>query len=118
MAEDAGTPEPQQPTEQPATVDTAPAAPAAPTEEPQPKVEATAQEAVKPEPEQASPIPPATAEAPAQEATPEPAPTAGQPEAPEQTGAPVTPGRAYNDPREVRKRRREAEAANNTAGSN
>lgn len=121
VAEDAVTPEPQQPTEQPATVDTAPAAPAAPaapTEEPQPKVEATAQEAVKPEPEQASPIPPATAEAPAQEATPEPAPTVGQPEAPEQTGAPVTPGRAYNDPREVRKRRREAEAANKTAGSN
>jgi ribonuclease E len=32
--------------------------------------------------------------------------------------APVTPGRAYNDPREARKRRREAEEAQKTEGSN
>ncbi|GGC74521.1 ribonuclease E [Marinobacter halophilus] len=53
----------------------------------------------------------------------EPAAKAEKPEAPLQepyvapTDVPVTPGRAYNDPREVRKRQRAAEAAKK-AGSN
>ena len=33
------------------------------------------------------------------------------------TGAPVTPGRAYNDPREVRKRQRAAEEAKKSEGN-
>ncbi|WP_309043142.1 ribonuclease E [Marinobacter sediminicola] len=50
--------------------------------------------------------------APADKPAPEqskPAPAAATPVA--DTGIPVTPGRAYNDPREVRKRQRAAEAA-------
>jgi ribonuclease E len=44
-------------------------------------------------------------------------PVAEQEKPSEQVNVPVTPGRAYNDPREVRKRQRAAEEAKK-AGSN
>jgi ribonuclease E len=63
------------------------------------------------------------AEEPEQPATPATAPVEeeapAEPSAAEKpTDIPVTPGRAYNDPREVRKRRRAAEEARKTEGSN
>jgi len=49
---------------------------------------------------------------------PEQASSATETPAEEEEEAPVTPGRAYNDPREVRKRQRAAEEAQKTAGGN
>jgi ribonuclease E len=111
-------------------------APATPAEAPQPETEKPTAEPAKPEP-QAAPQAEAEPETRAEpepepqasiEPTPEPVPEPDKPqsEAPEQasqetpdtTEPPVTPGRAYNDPREVRKRRRAAEEAKKTAGSN
>jgi ribonuclease E len=113
------TPEPQQAPQQPEQAGAEESA--ASTETPQPAAEEPAAEPVKqepapelaPEPEQApaEPEPPARQETPAQPAA------SGYTEAPGQAEAPVTPGRAYNDPREVRKRQRAAEEAQKTAGS-
>ncbi len=56
----------------------------------------------------------------APKATPAQAPEAKTEQKPasDEVDLPVTPGRAYNDPREVRRRRRAAEEARKTAGSN
>jgi len=81
-----------------------PAKPEPETPQPQPQPE--------PEPEQSAREAPAREGASAQPVAPE------QTETAEPTEAPVTPGRAYNDPREVRKRQRAAEEAQKTAGSN
>ena len=79
-------------------------------EKPAEKLEAEKPEAEKPEPAKAEP---ATAEKPS---TPETATKTTPAEAPA-VDVPVTPGRAYNDPREVRKRQKAAEEAKK-AGSN
>ncbi|WP_150912927.1 ribonuclease E [Marinobacter halotolerans] len=121
--------QPEQPEEQtPAATE----APAAAADAPQPETEKPTTEPVKPEPEAApeAEAKPETSAEPAPEpeasAKPAPEPEKAQSEASEQasdetpdpTEPPVTPGRAYNDPREVRKRRRAAEEAKKTAGSN
>ena len=79
-------------------------------EKPAEKLEAEKPEAEKPELAKAEP---ATAEKPS---TPETATKTTPAEAPA-VDVPVTPGRAYNDPREVRKRQKAAEEAKK-AGSN
>lgn len=119
---------PEQPAveEEPATAgwqqqpdDPEPTESAAPAETPQPITEDAVPEPAEPEAENPQPeSAPSSEEAPAkkepvaQQAAPE------QPETPVKTGPPVTPGRAYNDPREVRKRRRAADEAQKTAGGN
>ena len=94
-----------------------PAAPA--TMEEAPAREDTSKTEDRPEPAQKAGPGPATEEVNQEE---KPAETAqeppAEPEKPtEQVEVPVTPGRAYNDPREVRKRQRAAEEAKK-AGSN
>ncbi|MCL7944934.1 ribonuclease E [Marinobacter sp. ATCH36] len=114
-----GTPEPEvkaspEPQTQAGTAtssdDTADAAPKAPEPE---KIEPPAEEAPKPSTEPDAD--PAKQEENSAETTQEPV---TEPEKPtQQVDVPVTPGRAYNDPREVRKRQRAAEEAKK-AGSN
>lgn len=110
------------PSAQPAKADqpeaTEKAAPA--DEQPKPKAEAETQPA---KPDTTTPVAAEPKPEPDQEpANAKPAP-AKKPEAPAPepyvapTDVPVTPGRAYNDPREVRKRQRAAEAAKKS-GSN
>ncbi|MGB1950213.1 MAG: ribonuclease E [Marinobacter sp.] len=109
--------QPEQPAAKAEKSDAKAEQPEAKAEQPAPKAEKPA-----PQPESAKPAaePAAKAEAPAKQ----PEPESKQPEkAAEPTSAekapdvPVTPGRAYNDPREVRKRQRAAEEAKK-AGSN
>ncbi|WP_449285144.1 ribonuclease E [Marinobacter sp. PE14] len=125
---------------QPAKPKEAPAAKVEPEEAPQPeKVEKPADEKVAPErknPEaQPEPKPPEAAQANPEKAEPKKAePKTAEPAKEEKASAPeamakdkpadapavdvpVTPGRAYNDPREVRKRQKAAEEAKK-AGSN
>ncbi|MDI9245813.1 ribonuclease E [Marinobacter sp. CHS3-4] len=109
-ATDQAKPEPQElPTEQQPKAETSTPEPSATSqmgsapEEPSASSEATS---APEEPSAASE--PSSVEKPS--ATPETASTEAE--------VPVTPGRAYNDPREVRKRRRAAEEASKTAGSN
>ena len=78
-----------------------------------------AQTDAQPEPKKAAEAP--SAQAPETPATPEPKPQAGKifmgEDGKPELDLPVTPGRAYNDPREVRRRQRAAEEAMK-AGSN
>ena len=96
---------------------------------PEPKSETEPESRPEPEAEPEAETEPATESELETESVPEPepepetsaqsseqlSPQADQPFATEDV--PVTPGRAYNDPREVRKRRRAAEEAQKTAGS-
>jgi len=124
--EDAAKPQEPLQTEQPEAQSELEEVTAAPEEAPKPVVGTPAVEEAaqpEPEPEPAPEQPQVETEARPAEAEPE-RPQEVQAETqpaqvpPEQEDTPVTPGRAYNDPREVRKRRREAEAAQKTEGSN
>ncbi|TGN41314.1 ribonuclease E [Marinobacter confluentis] len=101
-----------------------------PKQEQEPVATQDEEKQVRPEPETPQPAATPNDEAPAAleeepaAAKETPAPTEEAPSTAEETPAPadqtppVTPGRAYNDPREVRKRRRAAEEASKTEGSN
>jgi ribonuclease E len=93
----------------------------APAPAPQPAAEKPEPETAKSEPE--SPQPEQATESPQPEQAPAEQQTSAEaasdkPSDVNQEEAPATAGRAYNDPREVRKRRLEAEEAKKTAGSN
>ncbi len=95
----------------------APKAPAAKEPEAEPAQPKAPEPKATKAPEPAEPKPAATREA-AKAAAPaaaEPKPAATEKQAP--LDIPVTPGRAYNDPREVRKRQRAAEAAKKSGGN-
>ncbi|OZB20248.1 MAG: ribonuclease E [Marinobacter sp. 34-60-7] len=79
----------------------------------EPKADAAEVKADKSEPAAEKPM----AEAPKAEKKAEPKPAKTETRAGNPTDVPVTPGRAYNDPREVRKRQRLAEAAKKAEGN-